>query len=46
MLLGATLSSCMMSLLSVIAARKEVDLRGMRILAHAVESEKGIEKLN
>lgn len=35
MLLGATLSSCMMSLLSVIAARKEVDLRGMRILAHA-----------
>ena len=45
MLLGATLSSCMMSLLSVIAARKEVDLRGMRILAHAVESEKGIEKI-
>lgn len=45
MLLGATLSSCMMSFLSVIAARKEVDLRGMRIQAYAVESDKGIEKI-
>ena len=29
-LLGSTLASCMMSLVSVVAARKGVDLKGMR----------------
>lgn len=45
-LLGSTLASCMMSLVSVVAARKGVDLKGMRVLARAAESSKGIEKLN
>ena len=35
----------MMSLVSVVAARKGVDLKGMRVLARAVESSKGIEKI-
>ena len=30
-LLGSTLASCMMSLVSVVAARKGVDLKGMRV---------------
>mgnify|MGYP002140091586 CR=1 FL=1 len=34
-LLGSTLASCMMSLVSVVAARKGVDLKGMRVLALA-----------
>ena len=32
-LLGSTLASCMMSLVSVVATRKGVDLKGMRVLA-------------
>jgi len=44
-LLGSTLASCMMSLVSVVAARKGVDLKGMRVLARAAESSKGIEKI-
>ena len=44
-MLGSTLASCMMSLVSVVAARKGVDLKGMRVLARAVESSKGIEKI-
>ena len=39
-MLGSTLASCMMSLVSVVAARKGVDLKGMRVLARAVESSK------
>lgn len=35
----------MMSLVSVVAARKGVDLKGMRVLARAAESSKGIEKI-
>ena len=42
-LLGSTLASCMMSLVSVVAARKGVDLKGMRVLARAAESSKGTE---
>ena len=44
-MLGSTLASCMISLVSVVAARKGVDLKGMRILARPVESSKGIEKI-
>lgn len=44
-MLGASLASCMVSLLSVVAERKGVDLKGMRILAHPVESDQGIEKI-
>ena len=42
---GSTLASCMMSLVSVVATRKGVDLKGMRVLARAAESSKGIEKI-
>lgn len=46
MLLGATLSSCMMSLLSVIAARKEVDLRGCASWPMPWNLKKALKKLN
>ncbi len=45
-MLGSTLASCMMSLVSVVAARKGVDLKGMRVLARAVESSKGLKRLS
>lgn len=45
-MLGSTLASCMMSLVSVVAAKKGVDLQGMRILARVEESPKGIEKIS
>lgn len=44
-MLGSTLASCMMSMISVVVARKGVDLKGMRILARPEESSKGIEKI-
>lgn len=45
-MLGSALASCMMSLVSVVAAKKGVDLQGMRILARVAESPKGIEKIS
>lgn len=44
-MLGATLASCMISLLSVVASRKGVDLKGMRMLARPVENDQGIAKI-
>ena len=42
-MLGSTLASCMMSLVSVVAARKGVDLKGMRVLARAAESSRELK---
>lgn len=44
-MLAATLASCTVSLLSVIAAKKEVDLTGIRIQAHAVETDQGVAQI-
>ncbi len=45
-MLGSTLASCMMSLLSVLASKKGSELTGMCISAQAEESSEGVNKIS